>query len=113
MSFAQLVLGDKVDVPTLIGDIEKEINGVKYRMGKAKMTIPAGTKSGKVFRLRGQGLPEMNSPSRMGAQHVHVLVEVPSKVNSRQRELLEEFAKIEDEKSGNKSFFEKITGLFN
>lgn len=97
-SFTQLALGDKVEVPTLTGRVE--------------MAIPAGTQSGKVFRLRGQGLPGMET-GRMGDQLVRVFIEVPSKVSSRQRELLEEFAKIENENAGNKSFFEKITGIFS
>jgi len=97
-SFTQLTLGDKVEVPTLTGRVE--------------MTIPAGTQSGKVFRLRGQGLPAMEG-GRTGDQLVRVFIEIPSKITSRQKELLEEFAAIEDENSGNKSFFEKITGIFN
>ena len=97
-SYTQLTLGDKVEVPTLTGRVE--------------MSIPAGTQSGKVFRLRGQGLPAMET-GRTGDQLVRVFIEVPSKVTARQRELLEEFAKIEDESSGNKSFFEKITGIFS
>lgn len=97
-SFSQLTLGEKVEVPTLTGRVE--------------MVIPPGTQSGKVFRLRGQGLPAMQS-SGMGDQLVRVFIEVPSKVTARQRELLEEFSAIEDEKSGNKSFFEKIAGYFN
>jgi molecular chaperone DnaJ len=97
-SYTQLTLGDKVEVPTLTGKVE--------------MSIPAGTQSGKVFRLRGQGLPAMEG-KRTGDQLVRVFIEVPSKVTDRQRELLEEFAKIEDENSGNKSFFEKITGIFS
>ena len=80
--------------------------------GRVEMVIPPGTQSGKVFRLRGQGLPAMQS-SGMGDQLVRVFIEVPSKVTARQKELLEEFSAIENEKSGNKSFFEKIAGYFN
>lgn len=97
-SFSQLTLGEKVEVPTLTGRVE--------------MVIPPGTQSGKVFRLRGQGLPAMQS-SGMGDQLVRVFIEVPSKVTTRQKELLKEFSAIEDEKSGNKSFFEKIAGYFD
>ena len=97
-SFTQLPLGDKVEVPTLTGRVE--------------MTIPAGTQSGNIFRLRGQGLPAMEG-GRTGDQLVRVFIETPSRVTSRQKEWLDEFAAIEDENSGNQSFFEKITGIFN
>ena len=98
VGFAQLALGDKVEIPTLTG--------------RAEMTIPAGTQSGKVFRLRGQGLSALNS-SRKGDQLVRVYVETPKKLTDRQKELLAEFAEIEQTESGSKSFFEKITDLFN
>jgi len=97
-SFTQLALGDKVEAPTLRGRVE--------------MQIPAGTPSGKVFRLRGQGLPHINNSGR-GDQLVRVFIEVPRKLNDRQKELLTEFATIEADNSGNKSFFEKIANYFS
>lgn len=97
-SFAQLSLGDKVEIPTLRGRVE--------------MAVPAGTQSGKVFRLRSQGLPRMESRGR-GDQLVRVFVEVPAKITDRQRALLEEFERIEKEKTGDKSFFEKILNYFS
>jgi molecular chaperone DnaJ len=97
-SFAQLTLGDKVEIPTL--------------RGKVEMAIPAGTQSGKVFRLRGQGLPVLEGRGR-GDQLVRVFVEIPRKLTERQEQLLREFADIETEKSGSKSFFEKIVDYFN
>ena len=96
-SFAQLALGDKVEIPTLRGRVE--------------MNVPAGTQSGKVFRLRGQGLPHMEGRGR-GDQLVRVFVEVPTKLSDHQRTLLREFDGIEREKSGEKSFFEKILNYF-
>lgn len=97
-SFPQLALGDKVEIPTLRGRVE--------------MSIPAGTPSGKVFRLRGQGLPGLESKSR-GAQLVRVFAEVPKHLSDRQKELLREFGEIESERSDSKSFFEKIADYFN
>lgn len=97
-SFGQLTLGDKVEIPTLRGSVE--------------MSIPAGTQSGKVFRLRGQGLPVLDGRGR-GDQLVRAFVEIPRKLTDRQRELLEEFEGIEDDKSGSKTFFEKIADYFN
>jgi molecular chaperone DnaJ len=98
VSFAQLALGDKVEVPTL--------------RGRGDMNIPAGTQSGKVFRLRGQGLPLLEGRGR-GDQLVRVFVEVPKKLNDRQKELLREFGELEQENSGTGSFFERILNYFN
>jgi len=97
-SFTQLALGDKVEVPTLRGRVD--------------MSIPAGTQSGKVFRLRNQGLPQMEGRGR-GDQLVRVFIEVPPKLSDRQKELLREFAELEAKSSGNKSFFEKIAQYFS
>ena len=97
-SFAQLALGDKVEIPTL--------------RGKVEMSVPAGTQSGKVFRLRGQGLPRMEGRGR-GDQLVRVFVQVPTKLTDRQKELLKEFGNIEDEGKGSKSFFERIADHFS
>ncbi|HJO26329.1 MAG: molecular chaperone DnaJ [Planctomycetes bacterium] len=96
-SFAELALGCTVDIPTIRGRVE--------------MTIPAGTQVGKVFRLRGQGLPHFQGRGK-GDQLVRVFVEVPTKLGDRQRELLEEFQEIESQNSGHKSFFEKIVNYF-
>lgn len=96
-SFGQLALGDKVEVPTL--------------RGKAEMVIPAGTQSGKVFRLRGQGLPHLEGRGR-GDQMVRVFIDVPGKLTDRQKELLREFERIELEKSGKKSFFDRVVERF-
>ena len=97
-SFAQLALGDKVEIPTLRGRVE--------------MSIPAGTQSGRIFRLRGQGLSVLDGRGR-GDQLVRVFVETPRQLTDRQKELLREFEEIEVEQSGSKSFFEKIVDYFN
>jgi molecular chaperone DnaJ len=99
ISFTQAALGATIDVPTLDG--------------KVKMKIPAGTQSGKVFRLRGKGIPQLNGYQR-GDQHVRVTVEVPEKLSRKQRELLEQFAASEGEDTHpqSKSFFAKVKDLF-
>ncbi|MBK7645487.1 MAG: molecular chaperone DnaJ [Planctomycetes bacterium] len=97
-AFQQLALGDKVEIPTL--------------RGRAEMSIPAGTQSGKVFRLRNQGLPELEGSGR-GDQLVRVFIEVPEKLTERQKELLREFGSIESTRGGNKTFFEKISSYFS
>jgi molecular chaperone DnaJ len=96
-SFAQLALGDKVEIPTLRGRVD--------------MSVPAGTKPGKIFRLRDQGLPRIEGHGR-GDQLVRVFCEVPTKLTDRQKELLEEFTEIENERTGKKNFFERVTDFF-
>ncbi len=73
------VLGGEVDVPT--------IDNVKI-----KMAVPAGTQSGKVFRLRGKGMPDLHT-GRRGDLYVEVSIEVPQKLNERQKNALREYAK--------------------
>ncbi len=97
-SFPQLALGDKLEIPTL--------------SAKVKLTIPPGTQSGKLLRLRGQGLPNMNGHGK-GDLLVRVFIEVPTKLTDRQKELLAEFGDIELEQSGHKSFLDKITSYFS
>ncbi|MBN1206149.1 MAG: molecular chaperone DnaJ [Myxococcaceae bacterium] len=99
ISFTQAALGAKIDVPTLDG--------------KVKMTVPAGTQSGKVFRLKGKGIPHLHSQQR-GDQHVRVIIETPTELSARQRELLEKFAELSGEESHpqSKTFFDKVKELF-
>jgi molecular chaperone DnaJ len=77
ISFPEAALGGEVEVPTLAGT--------------ASMKVPAGTPSGKVFRLRGKGLPVFGGYG-CGDQLVTLVVEVPKKVTPRQRELIETLA---------------------
>lgn len=99
ISFTQAALGAQIDVPTL--------------EGKVKMKVPAGTQTGKVFRLRGKGIPHLHGGPR-GDQHVRVVVETPTELNDKQRELLEQFAALSGEASHpqSKSFFDKVKELF-
>ncbi len=76
ISFAQAALGAEIEVPTLDG--------------RVKYTMPAGTQTGTVFRLKGKGVPALNSRGR-GDQYVTVHIEVPRDLNAKQKELLEEF----------------------
>jgi molecular chaperone DnaJ len=98
ISFSQAALGAQLDVPTLDGPM--------------KMKIPPGTQSGKVFRLRGKGIPALGGPGR-GDQHVRVLVETPTHLTKEQRELLERFAALSGEKTHPQaqSFWEKVAEL--
>ncbi|MGB9699234.1 MAG: molecular chaperone DnaJ [Thermodesulfobacteriota bacterium] len=84
ISFTQAALGAEIEVPSL--------NGTK------KLTIPPGTQSSQVFTLRGQGIPHLNGFGR-GDQHVQVVIKVPTKLSKRQKELLKEFAALEEKES--------------
>jgi len=86
------ILGGEIRVPTL--------------SGKGTLTVPASTQSHTIFRLRGQGMPYMNS-SRRGDQLVKVVVHIPEKISKRQRELVKEFVgeKKEETSAG---FFERL-----
>ena len=96
ISFVQAALGDTVEVPTVHGNVE--------------MTIPAGTQTGKTFRLKGKGAPRLRGGSQ-GEQHVTVKIVTPTKLNDAQKEALLVFAKASgDEKIApqKKGFFNKV-----
>jgi molecular chaperone DnaJ len=100
LTFPQVALGATVDVPVLDGT--------------AKLEIPAGTQTGEILRLKGKGMPGLQSRAR-GDGCYQVVVEVPAKLTPRQRELLEEF---EQAGSGNEpgplvgGFLESLKKLF-
>ena len=95
LSLADAALGTTVEIPTIDG-------------GKAKIKIPDGTQNGKQFRLKGKGMPFMRRGD-YGDLYVQVKTEVPVFLNKEQKELLERFRKIENEKSNPsiKKFFQK------
>ncbi len=99
ISFTQAALGATIDVPSL--------NGTRA------LKIPPGTQYASIFRIRGQGLPDMRT-GRTGDQLVQVTVETPTKLNAKQKELLSEFAKTENKTVSPKSknFFEKLKKYF-
>jgi len=97
ISFATASLGGEVEVPTLDGT--------------EKMKIHSGTQSGHEFRLKGNGMPVIGSRSK-GDQIVHVYIDVPKKLNARQKELLEEFESIAASDTS-KSFMDKFKDLFS
>jgi len=92
IDLATAVLGGEVQVPTMTG--------------KGTLKIPAGTQSHTVFRLRGQGMPGLNS-DRRGDQLVKVVVHIPEKVTKKQKELLREFSGEKKEETST-GFFEKL-----
>ena len=90
ISFPQAALGDEIDVPTLKGS-------------GAKLKIPPGTQSNTIFRLRGKGLPTIHSNSK-GDLFVRIIVETPTKLSNKQKELLREFMKSSGESLSKKIF---------
>ncbi len=99
ISITQAALGATIEVPSL--------NGTR------QLKIPPGTQYGSVFRIKGQGLPDVRT-RRTGDQLVQVIVETPVKLNAKQQELLREFAKTENKSTFPKSkgFFEKLKRYF-
>jgi molecular chaperone DnaJ len=77
------------------------------------LKIPPGTQYGSIFRIKGQGLPDMRT-HRTGDQLVQITVETPSRLNKQQQELLREFAKTENKHVSPKSvgFFETLKKHF-
>ena len=95
ISLTDATLGTVVEVPTIDG-------------GKAKVKIPAGTQNGKQFRLRGKGMPIMRNKD-YGDLYIQVFTEVPVSLTKEQKNLLEQFKKLEDSKINPtiRNFFEK------
>ena len=81
IGMVQAALGSEIKVPTLTGTVT--------------MKIHAGTQPGEVFRLRGKGLPSLRGGGK-GDQLVRIMVEIPERLSSDQRRMLEEFGKVSD-----------------
>jgi molecular chaperone DnaJ len=99
LTYSQAVLGAEIEVPTIDG--------------KSRLKVPAGTPSGQVFRLRGQGMPSVSGYGR-GDQLVRVVVSVPKRPSAEEKELIRKLAEIEKapvspSKGG---FFDKLRDLF-
>jgi molecular chaperone DnaJ len=105
VNVAQAALGDQVSIPTVDGDVE--------------LTIPAGVQTGKVFRLRGKGIPRLRrdgTTSGRGDQLVYITVAVPTKLTDEQRELFEQLAEtmgreIQPQTNG-RGFFDRVMDFF-
>jgi len=99
VSFTQATLGSEIEVPTL--------------NGKAKMKVPAGTQSSKVFRLKCKGIQNLHSYGK-GDQYVRIIIETPTNLNKKQKQALENFAKLSDESIApmSKTFTEKVKKFF-
>jgi len=95
ITFVQAALGCEIDVPTLDG--------------KVRYTIPEGTQTGTVFRLKNKGIVHLRGTGR-GDQYVKVIVEVPKKLNEKQKALLREFAELSGDEvhEQRKNWFDKM-----
>lgn len=101
VTFADATLGTKIVVPTLDGS-------------RLEVAVPEGTQPGEQIRLKGKGMPVVNS-SAHGDLYVEVAVEVPTKLTKEQRKLMEEFRKASGEKNhpAHESFLKKVGKLFH
>jgi molecular chaperone DnaJ len=99
ITFSQAALGAEIEVPSLAGMV--------------KVKLPAGTQSGSEFRLRGKGIARLRGHGR-GDLVVKVIVEVPTRLTPKQRELLEAYARLDngDQSPLTQGFFEKVKNLF-
>jgi len=97
ISLSKAILGAEVDVPTL--------------NGKVKMKIPAGIQSGRVFRLKERGMPDLHRGG-VGDELVGVNVEIPTRLTPEQRRLIEEFARLSGEDVNKDSFTDRIKKAF-
>ena len=96
ITFSDAALGLKLDVPSLNGDLQ--------------VSVPSGTQSGEVFRLKGKGLPSIEGRG-CGHQLVRVVVETPKKVSGKAKGLFEELRELEGQKNSHparQGFLEKI-----
>jgi molecular chaperone DnaJ len=102
VNFADAALGTSVEVPTI--------------EGKAKIHIPAGTPSGKVFKLKDKGIPDLDSRGR-GDQLIHVNVHVPTTLSREEKEMLEKMRQSENFapklSKEERSFFNKVKEMFS
>lgn len=100
IGFAEAALGAKKEIPTL--------------SGAARLTIPEGTQTGKVFRIRGHGFPNVYGKGK-GDLLVRTIVETPTHLTESQKELLSKFGATEgvDNLPQKKSFMEKIKSFFS
>lgn len=101
ISFTEAALGAKKEVPSLFSHT-------------CRITIPEGTQNGKIFRVKGEGFPNVHGQGK-GDLLVRIFVETPTKLTDKQKELLQAFSELESPANlpKRKGFLEKIKGLFS
>jgi molecular chaperone DnaJ len=98
ISMVQATLGGNIEVPTLDGKM-------------ARINIPAGAQGGHQFRMRGKGMPIMRSSQR-GDMYIEIVVETPTNLTAKQKELLKEFEKAGKTSPESEGFFSKMKEMF-
>ncbi|MBF0570921.1 MAG: molecular chaperone DnaJ [Candidatus Omnitrophica bacterium] len=98
VSFAKAALGGEEKIKTLKEEVV--------------MKIPEGTQSGKVFRMRGQGMPDVHGGHEFGDLYVRVMLAVPDSLTGRQRELMEELSRELGESNTKTTFKDKFKKAF-
>ncbi|MDX1409398.1 MAG: DnaJ C-terminal domain-containing protein, partial [Saprospiraceae bacterium] len=101
LNFADAALGTQVEVPTISGNV--------------KIKVPAGTQSGKIFRLKGKGLPAVQAYGK-GDQLIHVNLWTPKKLTDDEKQMMERLRKSENfiphPGKSDKGFFERMKDYF-
>lgn len=82
IDIVQATLGTEITVPNLEGK-------------KIKLTIPSGTQTGKMLRIKNEGLPHLQSPNHRGNLYIKIQVRTPVRLKSQSRNLLREFSRLE------------------
>ncbi|MDZ4742460.1 MAG: molecular chaperone DnaJ [Verrucomicrobiota bacterium] len=105
----------EINIPFTLAALGGETS-VRTLGGEVSLKIPSGAQSGKVFRLKGKGIENVQGRG-IGDQNVKVNVQIPSKLTSKQKQLLEEFSKLSGDDtyptSNEKGFFEKAKSFFS
>jgi len=96
LSFADAALGTKIEIPTLSGAVS--------------LTIPPGTSSGKVFRLRGKGIRRMGSP-QTGDLLIRIMVDIPERLSAEQENLLKKLKDLSQDTTAITQFKERLRQL--
>lgn len=101
VSMTTAALGGQFEVPTIDG-------------GRTRVKVPDGTQTGKQFRLKGKGMPVLRARN-FGDMYVQIVVETPRNLTKRQREILEEFEKVQSEENNPDSagFFARVKDFFD
>ena len=100
ITFVQAALGDEITVPTLYG--------------RESIRVPEGTQTGTVFHLRSKGMPRLGNGIARGDQHVRVVIQTPSRLTERQKELFRELSREfgEDSHEQSRSLFDRMKSAF-
>lgn len=101
ITFVQAALGAELEVPTIDGNVT--------------YPIKEGTQTHTRFRLRGKGIPHLRNSNVRGDQYVTVTVEVPTRLNTEQKEVLSKFAEMSGDEvhQQRKGFFDKVKEAFD